>query len=218
MDYKILYGNSSPMIQVTLNENETIKAEADAMVGMSSNIEVDGTLDGSLMKGIGRFFSGEKFFLETLTARNMTGTVLLAPKTIGSIQAINLNGSIGYRIQKDAFFASFGNVDLNTKTQSLGKAFLSGEGLFIMSATGYGTLFLSCYGAIHEVEIPAGEEFIVDTGHLVAWPDNMKYSVESVSSTLKSITSGEIFVCKMQGPGKIYLQTRVKENFIPPSK
>lgn len=218
MNYKILYGNSSPMLEVNLEENETIKAESDAMVGMSTNISLDGTLGGGVMKGIGRLFSGEKLFFETLTAKGGPGHALLAPKTIGSIQPIELDGSHGFRIQKDGYFASFGDININTKAQGLGKALLSGEGLFIMSAAGCGTLFVSSYGAIHEVNIPYGEEYIVDTGHLVAWPDNMKYTIEEASSTFKSITSGEIFVCKMKGPGKIYIQTRLKSNFIPTSK
>ena len=40
----------------------------------------------------------------------------------------------------------------------------------MLKASGRGMLFAESYGAIHELDVPAGQEMIVDNGHLVAWP------------------------------------------------
>ena len=82
-------------------------------------------------------------------------------------------------------------------------------------------MFLSSFGAIHSISLEAGEEVIIDNGHLVAWPDYMQYRIEKASSVI----SGECLVCRFTGPGVILIQTRKPEAFskwmqgmLPPSR
>ena len=62
LNYEILYRGSFAMLQVSLPQGTSIKAEAGAMVGMSDTVDVDGRLDGGILGGLGRMFAGEKFF------------------------------------------------------------------------------------------------------------------------------------------------------------
>ena len=84
----------------------------------------------------------------------------------------------------------------------------------MLNVHGRGTVFLSSYGAIHAINLEAGEEVIVDNGHLVAWPDYMNYKIEKASSGwFSSIASGECLVCRFRGPGVVLIQTRNPSSF-----
>lgn len=214
MNYEILYGNTNALLKVDLQQGESIKAESGAMVSMSNTVEVEGKLEGGVLGGLGRMFAGEKFFFQTLNASGGDGNVLLAPTSLGAIQAIEMDGTTSYKLQKDGFFAGSQSLEISTKAQNLTKGLFSGEGFFILDVSGKGTLFVSSLGAIHPIELAPGEEVIVDNAHLVAWPDSVDYRIEKASKGwVSSITSGEALVCRFTGPGKIYIQTRNPRGF-----
>nr|WP_283657108.1 AIM24 family protein [Paenibacillus sp. RC343] len=62
MSYEIVHEGAFAMLKVQMNPGETIKAEMGAMVSMSSSVDIKGTVDGGLLRGLGRMLSGEKFF------------------------------------------------------------------------------------------------------------------------------------------------------------
>ncbi len=62
-------------------------------------------------------------------------------------------------------------VKISTNVQNVMQVFFSGEGFFVLKASGRGTVFVSSYGNIHAINLEAGEERIIDNNHLVAWPD-----------------------------------------------
>ena len=55
--------------------------------------------------------------------------------------------------------ASTEDVQVSTKTQNLAQGFLSGEGFFVLNATGKGIVFVSSYGVIHPINLDNGEEY-----------------------------------------------------------
>lgn len=212
--YEIIHEGAFPVVTYHLRRGERIKAESDAMIAMSNTIDVTGGVEGGIMKGLGRMLSGEKFFFQYLTASRGDGDVMFGHALPGGIIDVELDGSYGLRIQKDGFLASTDSVELDTKAQNLTKGLFSGEGFFILNARGRGTVFLSSYGAIHPINLEAGEEIIIDNGHLVAWPEYMNYKIEKASAGWgNSIMSGECLVCRFQGPGTILIQTRNPSGF-----
>lgn len=214
MKHEILYQGAFPLLRVELEPGENVKAEAGAMVSMTPNIDLRGTVDGGLVRGLGRMLSGEKFFFQELAATKGRGEVLLAPALIGDIQSVELDGSYRLFVQKDGFLAGTSGIQVNTKMQNLVKGFLSGEGFFIVEISGRGTVFLSSYGAIHAVNLGPGEEMIIDNGHLVAWPDYMEYKIEKASrGWISSVTSGEAAVCRFRGEGVVLIQSRNPQSF-----
>jgi uncharacterized protein (TIGR00266 family) len=203
------------MLKVQLDLGESLKAEAGSMVAMSDTVDVEGKMEGGFLKGLGRMLAGESFFFQTLTARRGPGEVLLAHEIPGEIYPITLDGRTNYILQKDGFFAASREVEISTKVQNLLKGLFSGEGFFVLRASGMGTLFVSSYGAIHPIELSEGQEFVVDNGHLVAWPETMEYKIQKASSGwISSLTSGEGLVCRFRGPGRVLIQTRNPGGFI----
>ena len=210
MKYEVLYRDSFPLVRCDLEQGERIKAESDAMVAMSPTLDVEGKMEGGILSGIARsLLAGEKFFFQEIIAKRGPGYVLFAHALPGGIVPVELDGSYSLRVQKDGFLAATQNIKIDTKMQNLSKGLFSGEGFFIVNISGSGTVFLSSYGAIHAVDIPEGEEMVIDNGHLVAWPEYMPYEIKKASSGwFSSMTSGEGLVCRFKGPGRVLIQTR----------
>ena len=159
MNYEILHEGTFPMVKCHLEHGEQIKAESNAMITMSPTIDVTGNTEGGIFKGIARMAAGEKFFFQHLSANRGAGDIIFAHSLPGDIVPITLNGT-GLKIQKDGFLASTIDVDLETKVQNLTKGLFSGEGFFVLGARGQGTVFVSSYGAIHEINLNSNEEII----------------------------------------------------------
>jgi uncharacterized protein (TIGR00266 family) len=88
------------------------------------------------------------------------------------------------------------------------KTFFGGEGLIMLRCVGNGTLILSSYGAIHELDLQDGESYTVDTGHLVAFSEKIGFNVRTIGGLKSTIFGGEGLVIDLTGPGKILMQTR----------
>ncbi|MDR1886143.1 MAG: TIGR00266 family protein [Synergistaceae bacterium] len=209
IQYEILYAESAfSMLRVKLRHGMSIKAQSDAMVTMDTTLTVDGKLEGGILGGIGRMFSKENFFFQTIKAERGDGEALLAPTYPGAIMDLEMDGT-PYYVQKGGFFASTEGISISTKMQNLTSGLFSGEGFFVLEANGTGLLFVESFGAIHIVDIPAGRDIIIDNHHLVAWPKNIRYNFEKASKGwLSSATSGEFMVCRFQGPGRVLIQSR----------
>lgn len=215
MKYEILYPEAFPIVKISLKRGEKIKAESDAMIAMSATVDVEGKLEGGILSGLARkFLSGESMFFQELAANRGDGEVLLAHSQPGGILDLELDGSYGLRVQKNGFLAGSEGIEVETKMQNIFNGLVGGEGLFILGVKGRGTVFVSSYGVIHPINLAAGEEIIIDSGHLVAWPDYMNYTVEKASNGwISSFTSGEMAVCRFRGPGVVLIQTRNLDSF-----
>jgi len=217
-----MYQDAFPIIRYRLRQGERLKAESDAMIAMSVNVDVTGGVEGGFLRGVTRMLAGEKFFFQYLAASRGEGDVLLGHALPGGIIDVELDGSYGLRVQKDGFLAATEGVEVNTKMQNLMQGIFSGEGFFVLHISGRGIVFLSSYGAIHAINLGPGEEYVVDNGHLVAWADYMEYKVTKASNGwFNSITSGECLVCRFKGPGIVLIQTRnpkAFQNFVRKSR
>jgi uncharacterized protein (TIGR00266 family) len=207
--YEILYQDAFPIIKYNLRPGERLKAESDAMIAMSANVDVTGGVEGGFLRGLTRMLAGEKFFFQYLTASRGAGEVLLGHTLPGGIVDVELDGTYGLRVQKDGFLAATEGVEVNTQMQNLMQGLFGGEGFFILNVSGRGVVFLSSYGAIHAINLGQGEEIVIDNGHLVAWADYMQYQITKASNGwINSFMSGECLVCRFKGPGIVLIQTR----------
>jgi uncharacterized protein (AIM24 family) len=57
--------------------------------------------------------------------------------------------------------------------------------------------------------LAAGERYVVDTGHLVAWEGTTQYTLrKAAAGFFRSMVSGEGVVAEFSGPGELLIQTR----------
>ena len=56
--------------------------------------------------------------------------------------------------------------------------------------------------------VEPGKELVVDTGHLVAFSDDVDYSIGKVGGIRSLISGGEGLVMRFKGSGHVWVQTR----------
>ena len=212
MQHEILYKPSYSLLRLEMAGGESIAAESGAMVSMSDTIEIQTQAKGGFFGALKRsVLGGESFFMNTFTARD-PGEITMAPSLPGDIVPIDLNGQSVFG-QSGAYLASTEGITVDTKWGGA-KSFFSREGFFLLKMTGTGTVFLSSYGGIHTVSLAAGQKYIVDTGHMVAFEETVQYTVRKVGGMKSFFFSGEGLVCEFTGPGNVLIQTRSEDAFL----
>jgi uncharacterized protein (TIGR00266 family) len=205
--FEILHQPSFALAVVQLAAEQSIQAEAGAMVSMSANVELESQMKGGLMGAFKRAVGGESAFVSTFTARGGPGEVTFAPGSPGDIAAIDLNNQLFF-VQSSSYLAGDAGLQVDTRWGGA-KSFFGGEGLFVLQVSGTGLLLLSSFGAIHRKRLAAGERYVVDTGHLVAWEGTTQYTLrKAAAGFFRSMVSGEGVVAEFTGPGEILIQTR----------
>jgi uncharacterized protein (TIGR00266 family) len=169
-----------------------------------------GSSGGGLFGGFRRMLGGESFFINTFTADRGGGQISLAPSTPGDIGSFPLEPGKNLFIQSSSFLACTENVRTDSQFQGF-RGFFSGESLFFLRAFsegGSGEVFYNSYGAIKRMPVEPGKELVVDTGHLVAFTDDVEYSIGKVGGLRSLIGGGEGLVMKFRGSGHVWIQTR----------
>jgi len=213
MKVEVRYQPSYALALVTLDAGESIQTEGGAMVGMSPDLAMETAATGGLFKSLGRkMFGGESFFMNTYTAQKAGDSVALTPPLPGDIAVIELQDE-ELLVQSGSYLASSLGVNVDTKWSGA-KTFFGSEGLIMLRVSGTGTLIISSYGAIHPIELAAGQSYVVDTGHLVTFQENMNYTVKKVAGWKSTLFSGEGLVAELSGPGKMTLQSRSQDSFL----
>jgi uncharacterized protein (TIGR00266 family) len=205
--WAILHQPAFALAVVRLGAEQSILAEAGAMVSMSANVELQSQMKGGLMGALKRAVGGESAFVSTFTARGGPGEVTLAPGSPGDIAGIELNNQLFY-VQSSSYLAGDASLVVDTRWGGA-KSFFGGEGLFVLQVSGTGLLLVSSFGAIHRKRLAAGERYVVDTGHLVAWEGTTNYTLrKAAAGFFRSMVSGEGMVAEFTGPGELLIQTR----------
>ena len=206
--WEIQHAGAFALAVVNLQAEQSISAEAGAMVSMSSNVDLNSEMKGGLFGALKRAVGGESAFVSTFTARGGAGEVTLAPGMPGDIAGIEMQNQT-FMVQSSSYLAGDTNLQVETKFGGA-KSFFGGEGLFVLQVMGSGLLLVSSFGAIHRKTLRPGEMYVVDTGHLVAWEGQMQYNLRKAAKAgfFRSMLGGEGMVAEFQGPGEILIQTR----------
>lgn len=219
IDYKLI-GDDMQAVIVTLDPNETVVAEAGAMMYMQDDIAMNTTLDpsgsgtglmGKLLKGAKRALAGDSFFITTFTNEGgKRRDVAFAAPFPGKILAVDLRAWGGRLVaQKDAFLCAAFGIEVSIAfNRRIGAGFFGGEGFILQKLAGDGLAFLHASGTLAELKLAAGETLRVDTGCLVAIEESVDYDVQMVPGIKTALFGGEgLFFVKLTGPGRVVLQT-----------
>jgi uncharacterized protein (TIGR00266 family) len=198
----------SAMAKTTLMPGEHLTTEAGSMICMSPDMQITTTThkrnSGNVFGAIKRVLSGESFFMNHYTAGPKGGDVYLAANIAGDMMVRELNGN-KLIVQAGSFVAGSENINIDFNWQGL-KSALSGESMFWLSISGEGQVVLNSFGIIYPVEVDG--EYIVDTGHIVAFDETLNFSISKAGkSWFSSFLGGEGFVCKFRGKGTVWCQS-----------
>ena len=209
MKIELLQQPDNAIARVKLDAGEELIAEAGAMIAMSDTLQVNTTMrqgrrGGGILGGLKRMIAGESLFLSQFCSHQDGNEIWLAPKLIGDLLVYEMQGQ-DLIVQATSYLASSSEVDIDLGFEGI-KTVFSGESIFWLTLSGYGQAILTSFGGIYS--IPVDGEYIVDTGHIVAFERSLDFNVtKSNSGWIGSFLGGEGLVCRFRGRGKIYCQT-----------
>ncbi len=214
MDITIRHNPGFAVARCTLSPGETVRAESGAMMATSAGVAIEAKAAGGLMKSLKRsVLGGESFFITTFTAPSGGGWVDCAARLPGD--AVGLPVTDGLNITRGSYLCSEGGVEIDTSWGGF-KNLAGGEGGFLVRASGQGQVVLAAYGAIDAQDLGPSESIVVDSGHMVAWDNTVQTQLRRAAAggLMQSAKSGEGFVFDIQGPGRIWTQSRNPSEFV----
>lgn len=222
IDYK-LHGDDMQFVEIELDRNETVVAEAGSLMMMEDGISMEtifgdgsqqsstGGIMGKLFSAGKRVITGESLFMTAFTNSGMGKShVSFAAPYPGKIIPLDLSEHEGKIIcQKDAFLAAAKGVSVGVEFQRrIGAGFFGGEGFIMQKLEGDGLAFIHAGGTIVHKELAPGEMLRVDTGCLVAFSKSIDYDIEMVKGVKTALFGGEgLFFATLRGPGTIWIQS-----------
>ncbi len=220
IDYQI-FGDDLQFVEIELDPQETVIAEAGAMMYMEDGIGFETKMgDGSkpnqgFMNLLGsvakRALTGESVFMTHFTNRAPTGKkhVAFGAPYPGKIIAIDLDETNGELIcQKDSFLCAALGTEISIFfNKKLGAGLFGGEGFILQRLRGDGMVFIHAGGTIVEKRL-YGEKIMIDTGCIVAFESGITYDIQRAGNLKSMIFGGEgLFLATLQGTGRIWLQS-----------
>ncbi len=220
IDYKI-YGEEMQFVEIGLDVNEGVIAEAGSFMMMDDGIKMETIFGDGSQKDQGflgkifgagkRLLTGESLFM-TAFYNVLSGkrNVSFASPYPGKIVPIDLTDFRGKFIcQKDAFLCAAKGVSIGVEfSKRLGRGLFGGEGFIMQKLEGDGMAFVHAGGTMAKKELRSGEVMRVDTGCIVGFTQDIDYDIEFVGGIKNTIFGGEgLFFAKLQGPGTVYIQS-----------
>ncbi|MET0391469.1 MAG: TIGR00266 family protein [Polyangiales bacterium] len=207
MEIQIRNRPSFANLWVRLIRGERIVAESDAMASMSSAIRVSTRWSGGFFSAVLRkLFGGESLFVNEF-GTDSEGDLVLTQPAPGDIECLDLRGGALF-LQAGAFLACDPSVQLGLGFAGL-RSLIAREGLFRLRVSGQGRVWFGGYGGIVTKDLSG--EYIVDSGHLLAYEPTVRLSLGLSGGIFSSLFGGEGIVMVLRGPGRIYLQSRSLE-------
>lgn len=220
IDYEII-GDDMQVVEVELDPEETVIAEAGAMNWMDNGIsfearmgdgtEVDNSILGKIFGAGKRVITGESIFMTHFTNKDYgKKKIAFAAPYPGKIIALDLGEmpQNQFTCQKDAFLcAALGTkVDI-TFSKRFGSGLFGGEGFILQKLSGDGRAFVHAGGTVVKKELK-NEKLKVDTGCLVGFTSGIDYNIERAGELKSMLFGGEgLFLATLQGTGTVYLQS-----------
>jgi uncharacterized protein (TIGR00266 family) len=220
IDYKII-GEDIQIVEIELDPNETVIAEAGSMLFMEDGIQFETKMgDGSqpnqgfmgkLLQAGTRVLTGESLFMTHFTNRGSgKRKVAFAAPYPGTVMPVNLGTTYGNTliVQKDAFLCAALGTKLSIQfNQRLGAGFFGGEGFILEKIQGDGMAFIHAGGVVIERTLN-NETLRVDTGCVVGFEPSISFDIQRSGGLKSMIFGGEgIFLATLHGTGKVWIQS-----------
>ncbi|MFN2283725.1 MAG: TIGR00266 family protein [Anaerolineae bacterium] len=219
IDYQI-FGDDLQFVEIELDRDETVIAEAGAMVYMENGIAFESKMgDGSnpnagffdKVVNVGkRVITGESLFMTHFTSgyEGKRHIAFGAPYP-GRIIPIDLDDVGGELIcQKDSFLCAAMGTEISIAfNKKIGAGLFGGEGFILQKLRGDGMVFVHAGGTIVEKRLE-NDKIMVDTGCIVAFESQIDYDIERAGNLKSMIFGGEgLFLATLQGTGRVWIQS-----------
>ncbi|KAI9590989.1 mitochondrial biogenesis AIM24-domain-containing protein [Syncephalis fuscata] len=211
--FELVNAGPGAVMLAHLPPRTTVRLSPGIVVGHSPNVIFKRPLYGGVSSAVMGRLVGDPLFMDEYQADGSAADLLLAPPRLGDLALLSLDGSVDLGARRGAVVAYTGKITTRLSTTGFGWRI---DGLLNRQITGRGQLVLNAYGGIYRLGLAPGEVYYIEPRRIVAWdlsldsivslPPNSDYSLPS------SMTSNERLV-RIEGPGDIYLASRVEPRF-----
>ncbi|MBI3038073.1 TIGR00266 family protein [bacterium] len=222
IDYRI-FGDDLQFVEIELDPNESVIAEAGAMMYMDEKISMDTIFGdgakkqedgfwGALKSAGKRIITGESLFMTVFTNTVPEGksSVAFGAPYPGKIIVVDLREVGGTLLcQKEAFLCGAKGVSIGIAFQKrFGVGLFGGEGFIMQKLEGDGLVFCHAGGTIISKELAPNQVLKVDTGCIVAYQPSVDFDIEMAKNVKTALFGGEgLFFATLKGPGRVWLQS-----------
>ncbi len=220
IDYQI-HGEDIQIVEVELDPNETVIAEAGGMLFMEDGIQFETKLGDGSQTGQGflgkvfqagsRLLTGESLFMTHFTNRSHTKRkVAFSAPYPGTIRPVDLSQIYQNTliVQKDSFLCAALGTSINIHfNRRFGSGLFGGEGFILQKIQGDGMLFIHSGGVVLERTLQ-NETLRIDTGCVVAFEPQIQFDIQAAGNLKSMIFGGEgMFLATLSGTGKVWIQS-----------
>jgi uncharacterized protein (TIGR00266 family) len=212
MQHRIV-GTTMPVLEFTLDPNDSIISEAGELSWMSSSIQMTTHTQmgggGGLFGVLKRVAGGGTLFMTEYRAMGAPGELAFATKLPGHILPVEVGAGQEYMIHRHGFLCATPQVQIGVGfQQSLGAGIFGGNGFLLQKVHGQGTAWIELSGELVVKDLRAGETLRVHPGHVGAFQSSVSFQITTVPGIKNIIFGGDgIFLAALTGPGRIWLQT-----------
>jgi uncharacterized protein (TIGR00266 family) len=212
MRYEIK-GTTMPVLELYLDAGDTMVAESGELSWLTSGIHLasgmgGGGSGGGLFGAVKRKIAGGSFFMTEYKAHE-AGELAFAARVPGHIVPVNVAKDNEPRVHRHGFLCGVAGVGIEIAFQKkLSSGIFGGEGFRLQKLVGEGLAFIELSGELIERDLADGEELRVHPGHVGMFESSVEFEMTTVPGIMNKFLGGDgLFLAKLTGPGKLWLQT-----------
>src|SRR6202162_2719240 len=207
MQSRIL-GTTMPVVEFTLDPNESVISEAGELSWMGSSIQLTTHTQmgggGGIFGVLKRVAGGGTLFMTEYRAIGARGKLASATKAPGHILTVEIGRGNEYMIHRHGFLCATPQVQISVGfQQSLGAGIFGGDGFLLQHVSGMGTAWIELSGELIMKDLQPGETLRAHPGHVGAFQASVSFQITTVPGIKNMIFGGDgIFMAALPGPGE----------------
>ena len=197
MKFEIISSPNS-YLKVDFEKNEKIIIEKGCFISSTGEYEFENKVEAKSVKNILAKFLSDKSLVYNIFKAKENLEMLFSAKDTAEIFSLEVSNNKPIMLVASLHFARTDGIKI------IPGGFKND---FYVKTEGNGILFLKGYGKIIEKNINSDKPIYVDEDAVIAFEEKLNY--ESITGGMKKLlTSGEGFLCKFSGKGKLWIQTK----------
>jgi uncharacterized protein (TIGR00266 family) len=206
-------GTTMPVLEVQLNPGEKLVAEAGELSWMTETIQLKTTTQTGGSKGmmgvLKRAVGGGGIFMTEYEAEGSAGMVTFATKLPGQILPTKVSEGAGFLVHRHGFLCATDGIEVTMGFQKkLGVGIFGGEGFVLQKLTGNADAWIELDGEVIVYDLQPGQYLRIHPGHIGMFQESVTLDLTTVPGIKNKFFGADgIFLAKLTGPGRIWLQS-----------
>lgn len=207
-------GTTLPVLEITLDQGESVISTHGELSWMSPNIVLSQTTGGGggggLLAGLKRAIGGGSFFQTQYQCQGPgAGMIAFATKAPGQIMPVSINPGAGMLVHRHGFLCGTQGVTATAApVAGLGAGLWGGEGFILQRLEGRGEAWIELSGEVTTYQLAPGQSMLVHPGHVGLFQESVGFQITRFKG-VRNILFGDngFHLVALTGPGEIWLQS-----------